>query len=68
MNNNISPGAVQRQPMRMQEPTPPQSATTTNCAPEDDPFGSAPFSMPVMMLGSGVTTGRKAGGGGGGNE
>lgn len=54
---NTPPGVVlaavaHQQPQSMQEVA---AAVTTvqNCVAEDDPFGSAPFSMPNVLLGGG---------------
>lgn len=64
--NNISPGSQQTQPLtnvNVQDVHVPKGGPVTVPCPEDDPFGSAPFSMPPAMLLSGGAATRKAAGG-----
>lgn len=59
----VSPG-TQTQSMVHEAHGQPQGS---NCGPEDDPFGSAPFSMP-LLIGAGSRKGSGGGGVAGGND
>lgn len=59
----VSPG-TQTQSMIHEAHGQPQGS---NCGPEDDPFGSAPFSMP-LLIGAGGRKGSGGGGVAGGND
>lgn len=70
--STVSPG-TQGQPILPKElNTLASPSQNHSCGPpEDDPFGSAPFSMPAAMLiggGGGVGLRKASGGGGGGND
>lgn len=71
--STVSPGTQGQPILPIELNTLASPSQNHSCGPpEDDPFGSAPFSMPAAMLigggGGGVGVRKASGGGGGGND